>query len=977
MSSVTYRMEGIIMRIWRSMRARPGRFLVVLLTLLVFVALLAIDTQHSFARTPGYQLVSMLSFGFSILVALSYLAIGVLVWLFARERWVAFLLFSLSFTTMMAFTLQTGAQLNDPVLSAISDSGAALSLTLLATLLLFFPANHYAILRERAALAGSIPPTRLSFNLLRGYLLLIWGLCAVSVVQSVFQYLTQSPLLSLLTAISYIFDLIVLMGIVAAIILAYRRKSSLRERQQLRFFVIGVIAAIAPLLILTVLPGLLTSLGIPAASYTVDGQISSATVILLPAAFGYSILRYQILVFDRYIQRFVSWTTGIVFLALLGYGIGVVCGLLFSSPVVVYTGVLISSLVLLAPLSWWLAHVTAERLFFSEMRHYRRLIDKPDTLARETMDLAETAELLTLAVVKTFDTSEVCLFVLDGDSGHFQLTPPLHENEGAREHLARRLQAAYQSQRTSKHHQTVPTFQDAGRIKAGLPLLQNVDIAKRPLFLSEAVKAPEDQPAGLARFLSTSSDVDDPLLVPMRVQGEMIGLLALGRRGDYGQYAGPDFEIIDLLLSRYSSLLENARLYEQASRHGAMLNALYSAGASLERSYQSIDEVATAYAGVASETAKSGADVWLIDEDHRALVHACHVGEGASLAIAAALQDGDWRAWFYEGDSSDGWRVSSAGVPPCFEQIPDFPVAWLPLEKGEQRFGVLALTYTRPHIFSEEEKRLWGMLASQCAAAMESAQASIALRLAYERQKELDQLKDEFIITASHELRTPLTAVQGYIELLQGYDDQLAPEIRAEFIAKAGRGCDELTLMVNNIMDASRVQEGVEEIQLGQVPLATSVAQVLEIMEAAVRRENRQVSVDIAPDLTIVAEEQRLKQIILNVVGNALKYSEPGTPLEITARPVGDSATLCELRIRDYGSGVPLEDQQRLFDRFVRLERDMNSPVRGAGLGLFICRQLVEAMGGDIRVESSGNAGEGSTFIISLRLYRPALVPAQ
>lgn len=74
---------------------------------------------------------------------------------------------------------------------------------------------------------------------------------------------------------------------------------------------------------------------------------------------------------------------------------------------------------------------------------------------------------------------------------------------------------------------------------------------------------------------------------------------------------------------------------------------------------------------------------------------------------------------------------------------------------------------------------------------------------------------------------------------------------------------------------------------------------------------------------------------------------------------------------------MPLEDQQRLFDRFVRLERDMNSPVRGAGLGLFICKQLVEAMGGDISVESTGNAGEGSTFIISLRLYRPAQVPVQ
>ncbi len=110
-------------------------------------------------------------------------------------------------------------------------------------------------------------------------------------------------------------------------------------------------------------------------------------------------------------------------------------------------------------------------------------------------------------------------------------------------------------------------------------------------------------------------------------------------------------------------------------------------------------------------------------------------------------------------------------------------------------------------------------------------------------------------------------------------------------------------------------------------------------------------------------------------MGNALKYSEPGSPLEISARPVGESATLCELRIRDYGAGVPLEDQQRLFDRFVRLERDMNSPVRGAGLGLFICKQLVEAMGGRHQCRKYGDAGEGSTFVVSLRLYHPAQMP--
>jgi signal transduction histidine kinase/intracellular septation protein A len=971
-------MEGFLMRVLHSIRARLGRYLVVLLTLLVFITLLAVDWQRFSHTIPLHASLSdyVLRFGFSAFVAICFLAVGTLVWLFARERWVAFLLFCFSFAMMMAFTLQTGTLAGDRILSDISNSGAAITVALLATLLLFFPVNHYAHRHEQASPTEQASHTHHPLRLVRIYLGVLWGIGFLQVILFARYYIfkqTQSQTWT--AAILYGYYLCALTSIITTIIYTYRHISNLRERQQMRFFVIGVLAATIPLLLLTILPGLLSTFGLPLP--VVDSQISTLSILFLPAAFGYSILRYQILVFDRYIQRVVAWTMGVIFLTILGYGIGVICGLLFSSSTLIYNGILISSLLLLSPLCWWLAGVAAERLFFSEMRHYRRLIEKPDALSRETLDIKAAAELLTLAAINTFDTSEVCLFVFDEDSGYFQLTPPPGKggaNDPARQRLARRLQSAHLPQGSDDLH---PALQNASWIKAGQTILRNVESAKRPLFLSEAVKPESEQPTGLALYISTSTLLDDPLLVPVRVQGDMIGLLALGRRGDYGQYAGPDFEVIDLLLSRYSSVLENARLYERASRHGAMLNALYSAGVSLERSYQSIEEVAVAYAAVAAGTAQAGADVWFIAGDGSSLKHICHVGEDARLSCGPVLRDGDWRAWFYEGASVDASRVLVAGVPSCLAQTPRFPFAWLPLEKGEQRFGVLALTYARPHLFSEEEQRLWGMFAGQCAAAVESAQASIALRAAYERQKELDQLKDQFIMTASHELRTPLTAVQGYIDLLQTYDDRLTTETRADFIAKAGRGCDELTLMVNNIMDASRVQEEVEAVELSQLSLAAPVAQVLEMLEAIIRRENRQVSIEIAPQIIVMAEEQRLKQIILNLVGNALKYSPPGTPLEISACPGDEAAALCEVRIRDYGSGVPLEDQQRLFERFVRLERDINSPVRGAGLGLFICKQLVESMGGSIRVESTGMAGEGSAFVCALKQYRPAQVPVQ
>jgi signal transduction histidine kinase len=176
--------------------------------------------------------------------------------------------------------------------------------------------------------------------------------------------------------------------------------------------------------------------------------------------------------------------------------------------------------------------------------------------------------------------------------------------------------------------------------------------------------------------------------------------------------------------------------------------------------------------------------------------------------------------------------------------------------------------------------------------------------------------------------------------------------------------------MVGNIMDASHVQIDAQNVQLSEVPLAEPVQHVLEILEAMTSHENRVIEVDVAPDLYVMADHMRLRQVLLNLVSNALKYSPGGSSIEISA--TGDDEEIT-LRIRDYGAGVPLEDQKRLFERFVRLERDMNSTIRGAGLGLYISKQLVEAMGGCIWLESTGIPREGSTFAFMLR--RASITP--
>lgn len=958
-------------------RTRAGRLLVMLLAMVIYSLLLTLDGLRFFpqAADSSSTLLHVARFGFSAFVALIFLAVGALVWLYARDRRVALLLFCFSFVMMLSFAVQTGATSNDPLLSTIGDASSAISPYLFLILLLLFPRDYLSLplqsgvgLRDRFQSNGQY----YLFLLLRGYLIVLALLSAIVMLDNALYYLLTVQLSGLSNTIDYIYYLFVLPAIILTIIVSYRQSTSLRERQQLRFFVGGVILAFAPFLVLTVLPLLLN---LPS-GYVVDSQVSTATAILLPLSLGYSILRYQILVFDMYVRRAVAWIAGGVSLAVLGYLVFTLSDIFLSHNTLLYAICLALALLVLSPSAWWLARVITERLFFNEIRHYRQLIDRPNLLSRETIVLDEGSRLLTLAAVDAFETQEVCLFVLDAETGYYQLSPALKEGDTgdvSRRLLMRHLldTVKLSTGEITQIHRHVSLTDGADWLDANAAIIMRVDAAKRPLFLSEACKAEEDQPTGLARYLIRTAPLGkDPLLAPVRVQSNMIGLLVLGERGDHQPYAGPDFEVIDLLLSRFSPVLETARLYQQASRHVATLDALYSANITLEKPYQSIEEVAIAYATAAAEAVQAGAEVWLYDKTERSLRHILHTGSGpgwiAQKSIGS-LQESDWSPWFYDGESPRAGQGLSSHVPPCLPRMPGFPFAWLPLDKGGQRYGVLVLVYPRPHIFSQQERRILEMFAVQCAAAIENAQITIALRAAYEHQKELDRLKDQFITTASHELRTPLTAVQGYIELLHQYNARLSPEERADFIAKAHRGCDELVLMVNNIMDASHVQIDIEQVRLKSVSLIDPVLHVLEIVEGIARREKRAIRLEVPTDIVVMADELRLRQILLNLVSNAFKYSPAGTPIEIAAEQHDQAITV---HVRDYGPGILPEDQQRLFERFTRLERDINSPVRGAGLGLYISKQLVEAMGGQIWVESAGKPGEGSDFCFTLKCMK-------
>jgi signal transduction histidine kinase len=952
------------------------RLLVVGCTTLAYISLLSIDMSDTFQGYPAkaFPFSTWLSFGFAELVGLLFFLAGTLVWLYARDRLVALLLYCFSYSIAITFVLHS-ATLADggSILSLIAAIASILALPPLALFTLVFPQNYFLRQEKDEHLAPALSLREKILYSPAKYYLYVLFLCLLglfAVLGRIIFTVQGLPLPPWFMAIVSLYFFVGLSSVLFFIGFSYRQAASLHTRQRIRLFMYGTIVSVSPFLLLTVLPSVLH---LPS-QYIISGQYSTLSLCIFPFTLSYAVLRHQLLHFEVYARRFVLWAAGLVWLVLLAYLMVIICQLLFPSQASPYVAALMLATALFAPSIWGLSRKVTERVFFGEIAHYRRKIDQPTDLSEGTFDLDEIARLFTLAAIDVFETSQVCLFVLDENAGSFRICPPLREDaaDAPRRDLVAALLSALEMPAPVIGHNSVG-------LGAQSPVLKTVAASPRPLLLREAIRTNDREPRMIGRYLSPATPSlagKDIVLAPVKAQGRVIGLLVLGDRGEHSHCAGPDFEIAQLLVSRFASLLDNARWYLRANQHSALLNGLSKVGAPLSDTFKSINEVAEIYASVATEATAARTEIWLCDEGKQVLRRQVICGSGPCITEADTLhlgQECDWLPVFYDGGDSATRQQDASALLACLPELPDFPFAWLPLLKNEQNIGVLVLAYAYPHSFMKEETRALELFARQCATALENARITLELRQAYERLKELDQLKDQFIATASHELRTPLTAVQGYIELLSEYNEMLDSAMRNDFITKAKRSCEELSLLVDNIMDASHVYADAKNMFLHDVPLRAAIMHVLDILEGVIVREERAVEVDIPDDLMVYADSIRLRQVLLNLLSNALKYSPSGSSLQITAT---SGASLVTVHVRDHGLGIPVAIQSQLFQRFVRMERDMNSPVRGAGLGLFISRQLIEAMGGQLWVESEGIPGKGSTFIFTLRCNGP-YSPAQ
>ena len=903
-----------------------------------------------------------ISSALSLLIALLFLASGMLVWWQVRSRKIALPFLGCCLSMMIFFTLKTYSSMNHwmDVLYWVSGTSFIICFS---TFFVFFPCAISSHHRLRVLRHTDLHPGFIRTELfMRSYLWLI-GIGDVGVVLLYLGVNMHLLHLSWLLSLSRtIYLSMTLPGLCCLFLWSYSQSKGSRERSQLLLFVCGMIMTSAPFFTFSLLNRL-------SDFASLHGLLVEGMLCLLPLITSYALLRYQILLFDSIVSKWVSILFGIAFFALLATCVFMFAPIVPSQWIIQHRNTMLITIVFsvtaLTPIIWWSAKIFTEKLFFREVELYRRLFDEPSRPYENIVEIDDVVHLITTAVLYTLQTTQVCVFVFDDSSGQYAL----HSNV-----TTCRIDTDCRTLLMSLSHGLNETESDQeaeiGYLDARLPIIQSLEQRRLPLLLSGARTTAV--PGALERYFSSTSFFGDDvwLIAPIQAQGKMIGLLLLGACDEPQAYSGTDMEIVHQLTERYAMVLETARLYARVSHHTSLLNSLYDVSIMPNSAFNTVLDAVTMYAAVAARSTAAVVEMWLYNRLKNELQRAITTGDGPHLFSHDRLeniQKRDWSACFFAQGQAINEEMQATYVPSCLSQMPSHAFAWLPLHKDEQYIGVLMITYARPHVFLWEEMCVLEMFTKQCLSTLENVQMTTELRTAYERQKDLDRLKDQFIMTASHELRTPLTAVLGYIELLDQYHEQLEVTSRTEFIEKARLGYDELSLLVRNIIDASQVNNYVGTIHLHPISLRYTVSYVLEMMDATMAREQRAITVNIADSLYVFADEARLQQVLLNLVSNALKYSIEGSNISISAQAY-DAGQQAIISIQDYGLGVPPDQQEQLFERFVRLDRDINSPVRGAGLGLFICRRLLEAMGGRVWIESSGVVGEGSVLAFALSL---------
>ncbi len=398
-----------------------------------------------------------------------------------------------------------------------------------------------------------------------------------------------------------------------------------------------------------------------------------------------------------------------------------------------------------------------------------------------------------------------------------------------------------------------------------------------------------------------------------------------------------------------------SRMVKEATQR---ITALYEAGKEISTS---LSRQATLDVIVNQVTKLAGAEAGMV------FLYDTHTGDYAAEAGVGVPAENLRHYRFGIGVGLHGQAVRNAspvrcasvpetvGVEEFLSELEISTALVVPLLTNENVLGTITALRRDGRPFTPDDQELLTMFASQASIAVTNA-------ILYERTKELDRMKSEFVAVVSHEVRTPLTSIKGSLELLGDERFHVLPAPQKELLSICQANTERLITLINDILDFSKLESSKLSLNFEGVDVGKLVPEAVDHIRNLAGMKGIAIDVHIEGSAgSVDADPMRVAQVITNLLGNAIKFSPERGKIEVWARGTDEEVTI---DVKDYGKGISQRDLSRLFQRFAQLDSSTTRKAGGTGLGLVISKGIVEQHGGRIWVESA--VGKGSTFSFSL-----------
>jgi signal transduction histidine kinase/DNA-binding response OmpR family regulator/HAMP domain-containing protein len=516
----------------------------------------------------------------------------------------------------------------------------------------------------------------------------------------------------------------------------------------------------------------------------------------------------------------------------------------------------------------------------------------------------------------------------------------------------------------------------AWRRRTRLPAFEYDRVDVRPAEASSIgeTRPIVDQVVSSGQVVATdrAGDGRSALVAPLSLRDQAIGAIALEEGDEARSWTQDEVALVREVSEQVALALESARLFEEARTRAREQSTLSELGQALAAQL-AVDEVLEeAYRGASQLINAENFYVGLYDAETEQIL----------IRFNVATAEADQEVTSLPADEGLSGAIVRTGEPilirhNLMEQLSDYGVelvgepakSWVgvPLVVAGDVLGVMAVqSYQEEGAYDDHDLELLTAVASQTAIALESARLYEEAVETAERLREVDRLKSQFLANMSHELRTPLNSIIGFSRVvLKGIDGPITDHQREDLEAIYNSG-QHLLGLINDILDVSKIEAGKMELDFEPVNLKEIINGVMSTAIALVKDKPVELQQAVPDDLpTITADERRVRQILLNLVSNAAKFTDEGF-IRVAAEVDGGEV---RLSVTDTGRGIAEEEMEKVFEPFTQVDASTTRQHGGTGLGLTISHSFVQLHGGRMWVDSE--LGEGTVFTFTLPVEGP------